>query len=140
MLTLAFGSGTDFNLLDIRPLTAAFFPTLANLGLDKIKTMSKIARYGNHEPTEIGGFYNIYVTYAQTALRHEFPKMIKQEDNDMQLVALAALADIMPMQNENRIFVKRALKLINSKEIRPGLFELMTRLNLLTKKVETFPA
>ena len=137
MLTLAFGSGTDFNLLDIRPLTAAFFPTLANLGLDKIKTMSKIARYGNHEPTEIGGFYNIYVTYAQTALRHEFPKMIKQEDNDMQLVALAALADIMPMQNENRIFVKRALKLINSKEIRPGLFELMTRLNLLTKKVNS---
>lgn len=135
LLAQAFGNGTQFNMLDIRPEVEKLIPRMGNLPLSKIKDMSKIAKYGDHPSTEIGGFYNIYVTYVQECQKIQFPEDAKQEDADLQLVALAALADIMPMRDENRIFVNRALSLINAKKIRPGLLELMSKVNLLGKRV-----
>ena len=41
----------------------------------------------------------------------------------------------MPLQNENRIFVNYALKIINSGKARRGLLELLSRLNLLNKRI-----
>ena len=136
-LKVTFGSSADFNLVDIREMCSAYFPQMANLPLGKIKTMSKIARYGNHEPTEIGGFYNIFVTYVQTDFKKKFPGCAKAEENDLQLVALAALADIMPMKNENRIFEKKAVASINGGKVRPGLIDLMARLNMLGKRINS---
>lgn len=130
-----FGSGVEFNLLDIQSKVGEKIPQMAHLGLEKIKNMSKIARYGNHEATEIGGFYNIFVTYIRQSLRQEFPHIPEQEEKDLQLVALAALADIMPMKDENRIFVRNALSSINKDRIRPGLKELMAKVNLLGKRI-----
>lgn len=130
-------STTDFNFIDIRPEIAKMIPQMANLSLLRVKDMSKIARYGNHPSTEIGGFYNIFVTYVQQQLKKEFPKFYKQEEKDLQLVALAALADIMPMKDENRLFVKQGLLSINAGRIRPGLLELMSSLNLLGKRVNS---
>ncbi len=135
LLSMCFGDGTDFNVLDIRPLISQFVPSFAAAPLAKIKELSKIARYGNHAPTEIGGFYNIYVTYVQMALKQVFPDLKQKEERDLQLVALAALADIMPMKDENRIFVRKALASINAGKIRPGLLELMASLNMLGKRV-----
>jgi len=135
LLKQAFGSSAEFNLVDIREHCAKYFPSIANLPLGKIKTMSKIAKYGNHEPTEIGGFYNIFVTYTQTDFRKKFPGCAQAEERDMQLVALAALADIMPMKNENRLFENNAIAAINAGRVRPGLIDLMARLNMLGRRV-----
>ena len=132
-----FGSGAEFNCMDAQELVARVIPQVASLELSKIKELSKIARYGNHAPTEIGGFYNIFVTYVQQLLKTEQPGFAAQEEKDLQLVALAALADIMPLQNENRLFVKQALQSINARRIRPGLLELMSHLNLLGKRVSS---
>lgn len=132
-----FGDGAQFNLVDIREEATKLFPKFASMTLTQLKGMSKMAKYGDHEPTEIGGFYNIFVTWVQKSLAKDFPSFAKAEEKDLQLVALAALADIMPMKNENRIFVKNGLKSINSGRIRPGLRELMAELNLTGKRINS---
>ena len=132
-----FGDDAQFNLVDIREEAAKLFPKFASMTLTQLKGMSKMAKYGDHEPTEIGGFYNIFVTWVQKSLAKDFPSFAKAEEKDLQLVALAALADIMPMKNENRIFVKNGLKSINSGRIRPGLRELMAELNLTGKRINS---
>lgn len=132
-----FGDGAQFNLVDIREEAAKLFPKFASMTLTQLKGMSKMAKYGDHEPTEIGGFYNIFVTWVQKSLAKDFPSFAQAEEKDLQLVALAALADIMPMKNENRIFVKNGLKSINSGRIRPGLRELMAELNLTGKHINS---
>lgn len=132
-----FGSGAQFNLVDIREEAAKLFPKFASMTLTQLKGMSKMAKYGDHEPTEIGGFYNIFVTWVQKSLAKDFPSFAQAQEKDLQLVALAALADIMPMKNENRIFVKNGLKSINSGRIRPGLRELMAELNLTGKRINS---
>ncbi len=135
ILLETFGPGVEFNCLDIREEVSKLLPKMEKLPLRRLMQLSKIARYGNHEPTEIGGFYNIYVTYVNMCNRRNFPDFVRQEEMDLELVALAALADIMPMQDENRIFVNQALGFINSGKIRPGLLELMSKVNLLGKRV-----
>ena len=45
----------------------------------------------------------------QKMIAQKNPGQVEAELKDIQLVGLAALADIMPMKNENRIFVKNAL-------------------------------
>ncbi len=137
LLQKAFGVSAEFNLVDAQTLIPKVIPQVAKMELSKIKELSKIAHYGNHAPTEIGGFYNIFVSFVQQELKIQHPEFVLQEEKDLQLVALAALADIMPMQNENRLFVKQALQSINAKRIRPGLLELMSKLNLLGKRVSS---
>ncbi len=48
----------------------------------------------------------------------------------MQLVALAAIADIMPLQNENRLFIKNGIDSIKKDGPRPGLAELFHELKI----------
>ena len=137
ILERTFGNSAQFNCLDIRPDVAQIIPQVANLPLSAIKKFSKLARYGDHEPTEIGGFYNIFVSYVNQSQRRDHPEIIALEEKELQLVALAALADIMPMKNENRIFVSKALESINAGKIRPGLLDLMAGVNLLGKRVNS---
>lgn len=135
MLRRLFGQGAEFSLLDVQAEAAKLMPRTGPLPLSKLKGLSTLAKYGDHAPTEIGGFYNIFVSYVQAAQRKEFPSMQEDEEKDMQLVALAALADIMPMRNENRLFVKKGLASINAGRTRPGLRELMAELGMLGKRV-----
>ena len=130
-----FGSKAEFNIMDMRPKIASIMPSTAALPLSHLMNISKIAKYGNHPPTEMGAFYNILVSYINETIRKAHPQDAAQEEQDLQLVALAALADIMPMKNENRLFVKQALSSINKARIRPGLMELMSVVNMLGKKV-----
>lgn len=135
LLNLTFGNSAQFNIVDIRTEVAKLYPSLKNLPLSRIKEMSKIAKYGDHAPTEIGGFYNIFVTYVQQDLKKNFPSDSEKEKHDLQLVALAALADIMPMKNENRLFVRNGINSINENNVRPGLKELMSSLGILGKRI-----
>lgn len=134
LLKQAFGSGAEFNIFEMQGEISSLFPKLRNSSLSKIKELSIIAKYGDHAPTEIGGFYNIYVTYVNQMLKREHPAFIQAEENDLQLVALAAVADIMPLLNENRIFVRKGLEYMNSGKVRPGLAELLSLLELYDKR------
>ena len=135
MLAAAFGAGVEFNLMDIRPEIAKRIPAMAEMSLVRLKSRSKIARYNPAKATEIEGFYNIFVTYMHKQLAAQFPKHEQEEERELQLVALAAIADVMPLRNENRIFLRHGLAAINAGRVRRGLLELLSHRELLGKRV-----
>ena len=118
-----FGAGVEFQMLDIKPEVASIIPSIAGSGLSELKNISKIAHYIPEAKSEIEGFYNIFVTYVEKRLSEKSGDAA--DTKDLQLVAIAALADIMPMKNENRIFVKNGLAGINSDARRQGISELL---------------
>lgn len=130
-----FGSGVEFEMLDMQQETEKAIPSLKGKSLSEIKKLSKLAKYSDSQVSETDGFYNIFVTFAELADAKHFPKHSTDAAEDLQLVGIAALADIMPMKNENRIFVKNALSAINSGKTRKGLAELIARMELAGKKI-----
>ncbi len=120
-----FGSGVDFQVLDMRSRIGSELPSLAGKDLGALKSASKFARYLPAADSEIEGFYNLFVTFTEKQCAQAFPSDEKDAMQDLQLVAIAALADIMPMKNENCIFVKNGLMGINSAARRQGLSELL---------------
>ncbi len=132
LLAKAFGENVEFNMFDIRPDIGREIPSVANLSLLRIKDLSRIARYQDNPASELDGFFNIFITFIQKKTASFSPR----DAQDLQLVAHATLADLMPQKNENRILVRQGLASINSKP-RPGLLELFTRLGLLGKKLGT---
>ncbi len=135
LLAQAFGKTCEFNMLDIKSQIESIYPSLKDKSLSELKNQSKLAKYGNHGPTELGGFYNIFVTYIQQSIKTECRNFQELEEKDLQLVSLAALADIMPMKNENRLFVRNGTESMNSGNVRAGLREIMSQLNLLGKRI-----
>lgn len=134
-LSAIFGNGIDFQVFDLQGQIAKLIPTVQGKNLAQIKNLSKIAKYSENEVSEIEGFYNMFVTFAEKTEAMRFPKNSEEEAKDLQLVGIAALADIMPMQNENRIFVKTALNAINNGKTRHGLAELLARMDLSGKTI-----
>ena len=134
LLSAAFGSGVEFNLMDIRPEVAKVIPAVGALSLVRLKGLSRIARYNPAAATEIEGFYNIFVTFMEKRLAAESPAHAEASSRDLQLVALAALADIMPLVNENRIFLHHGIAAMSAKP-RAGLTELLSHQNMLGKRI-----
>ena len=132
-----FGSSVEFQTLDLQTEIAKTMPFVNGKTLSTIKDLSKIAKYSDTPNTEIDGFYNIFVTWAYKLADSLFPKHAEDKLQDLQLVGIAALADIMPMKNENRIFVKQGLEGINSGKKRKGIAELIARLDLATKTISS---
>ena len=125
-----FGTGVEFQMLDMQPEIAKQLPFVLGKSLEELRTISKIARYSDSPLTELDSFYNLFVTFAEKSAEKIFPKHKIDSENDLQLVAVAALADIMPLKNENRIFVKTGLAAMNAGKIRKGLAELIARSDL----------
>lgn len=130
LLGQIFGSGIEFNLNDLRNEIAKVIPSVRNKTAAQIKELSQIAKYSAGETSEIESIFNLYVTYCKKLIAQKKPQQAADEQKDLQLVALAALADIMPMKNENRIFVKNGIKSIKSNRPRRGLAELFNQLNI----------
>lgn len=130
-----FGTSVEFNTFDLRPEVSKIIPSVQNLSLEQLKLKSKIAHYKDSQSTLINGFINIFITYINQKSNEAFPSKQIHEQNELQLVAIAALADVMPLENENRIFINNALKSMNSGKIRHGLIELLAKLDLLNKRI-----
>lgn len=135
LLGQLFGSGAEFNFFDLRSEISKIFPSLSNATLSQLKSASKLARYNSECNTEIMGFFNIFVTFANIQEAKQFPQNAKANENDLQLVALAALADIMPLKNENRVFIRNGIASINAGHARDGLKELLAMQGMLGKRV-----
>ena len=135
LLSQIFGGGTEFNFLDLRLEVAKIFPKMANSTLSDLKSKSKLARYNSEQNSEIKGFYNIFVTFVNAQIQKQFPSYSEANERDLQLVALAALADIMPLKNENRIFIRQGINSMNKGKTREGLKELLSIQGLLGKRI-----
>ena len=125
-----FGRGIEFNLNDLRNEISQIIPSLKTKSAAQLKELSQIAKYSATENSEIEALYNLYVTYCKKLIAQKKPNQIENEQKDLQLVALAALADIMPMKNENRIFVRNGINSIKKNRPRAGLAELFNKLNI----------
>lgn len=130
-----FGSGVEFNLFDARPEAAKIIPSVSGASLQKLAGLSKIALYSDEPKSELAAFYNIFVTCLDKKIAQSFPSIKDCDERDLQLVMLSVFSDIMPLRNENRIFAKRALGIINQGKIRAGLLEILARQGLLGKKL-----
>lgn len=130
-----FGYGIDFQLFDLRPEISKLIPAVRDKNLSYVKEISKISKYSDIPFSEMDGFYNLFVTFIEKTQIRQFPKYESDSIKDLQLVGIAALADIMPMSNENRIFVKTALAAINSGNTRKGIAELLAKLELTGKQI-----
>ena len=134
-LAKIFGNNIEFNMLDIRNEVSQIIPSVRNTSLLRVKEMSKILRYSDKPTSELDAFCNIFITYMQKKITNNTnTSLSNQVSEDLQLVMLAALADIMPLKNENRILVRHGLTAINNGQILPGLKELLARLSLSGKR------
>ena len=132
-LAKIFGTGVEFNMMDLRPEVSTEIPAVRNASLLRVKEMSKILRYREGIQSEMDGFCNLFITYIQKKTANS--QNNKRIQEDLQLVMLAAMADIMPLHNENRILVRQGLSSLNGGEVIPGLHELLARLNMLGKRI-----
>ena len=130
LLSQLFGRGIEFNLNDLRNEIAKLLPSVAGKTSAQIKALSQIAKYCGQASTEVDAIYNLYVTYCKKVIAQKKPEQAANEAKDLQLVALAALADIMPMKDENRVFVRQGIASIKEKRPRQGLAELFNKLNI----------
>lgn len=130
LLSQIFGSGIEFNINDLSLEISKVFPSLKSKSADQLKDLSTIGKYIEEENSTINALFNLYVSYCKRLIGQKYPKQIQNEKNDLQLVALAALADVMPMKNENRIFVQNGLMSIKKDGPRTGLAELFNKLKL----------
>lgn len=134
-LKTLFGEGVDFQLVDLRTEIAKKYPALSNKELSELKQKSTIAKYSSSELSELEVLLNLFITYTERMQEEYFPSLKSDSEMDIQLVGLAALADIMPMKNENRIFLKNALSKMNQGIIRDGLKELFAKANFSNKEI-----
>ena len=130
LLSQLFGRGIEFNLNDLRNEIAKLLPSVAGKTSAQIKALSQIAKYSGQASTEVEAIYNLYVTNYKKVIAQKKPEQAANEAKDLQLVALAALADIMPMKDENRVFVRQGIASIKGKRPRQGLAELFNKLNI----------
>lgn len=130
LLLQIFGKGIEFNLNDLKSMISTAIPSIKNKSTQDLKELSLIGKYIDDEKTIINSIYNLYVTFSKKIINTKHPDFFKDEQKELQLVGLAALADIMPMKNENRIFVKNAISSIKNYSPCYGLAELFAKLNL----------
>ncbi|MGI5057080.1 single-stranded-DNA-specific exonuclease RecJ [Treponema socranskii] len=130
-----FGRGVEFNTVDLRPEVSKLIPSLSRMSLLEAKDASRIAKYSSQPISEIDGFYNIFVSFAEKKM--ETKQKLADRQNDLELVAVAAIADIMPLKDENRILVRAGLDAMNEGKVRPGLAELFSRLSVAGKKISS---
>lgn len=135
LLEKAFGKAAEVHFYDVRDDVSAVIPSTAGKSLLRLAELSRMGRYGRRQPDELDTFANVFVSFA---LRKS--ECYGEADRSaLQLVALSTVADLMPLRDENRIMVRQGLAAMNKKP-RPGLAELMSRLNLVGRRLSASEA
>ncbi|MCQ2577356.1 MAG: single-stranded-DNA-specific exonuclease RecJ [Treponema sp.] len=130
-----FGNGIDFSFMDLKSESSRIWPAFASKNLSQLKDLSKTSRFGMCQNTEIEALFNIYITYANYMLSVNDKNLEASKTDELQLVGIAAMADIMPMRNENRLFVKNCVKSIKEGKAVPGLQVLLAKLKLMFQNI-----
>jgi single-stranded-DNA-specific exonuclease len=129
-LAQIFGNSVEFNMADLQPEISAAVPLTAGKSLFRLKEISHAARYAQDTFGELDVLYNLFVSYAQKKER----SLYQDDDFDLQLAAVGTIADLMPLQNENRILIQSGIDALNNK-MHPGLNALAFRLGLSGRRL-----
>ncbi|MFN2311740.1 MAG: single-stranded-DNA-specific exonuclease RecJ [Spirochaetia bacterium] len=130
MLRAVFGERVEIGLIDLAPEVWKLFPSLANKSLLAMRDGSRMSVYSETPPEEVDVFAALFKAFflkRETALR-------EKHEASLDLVALATVADMMPLRDENRILIRKGLDVLNA-GTRPGLQRLLVQLGLMGKKV-----
>ena len=127
LLTDACGS-LDLFVHDLAPDLAQVHPAAAGKSLLQLREASKLARYSEASCSELDVLAEVFKVV--TLDRHR--ELLDAGERTLDLVALSTIADLMPLRDENRILVKRGLRVLAATE-RVGLRELLARTNLYGK-------
>ncbi|TVR69417.1 MAG: single-stranded-DNA-specific exonuclease RecJ [Spirochaetaceae bacterium] len=130
LLQQALGPGVDIYMVDLADSVRELFPALGEKSLLEMREGSRLARYTTQPAEEIDVLLALY----QAILHGRFPAIRGALDSVLDLVALATLADMMPIVNENRTLVKLGLERLNV-EPQPGLAMLLRVLKLNGRKI-----
>lgn len=131
-LARAFGSSIDIALNDIRDELSSSIPSTKGKSLFKLAAISHTGRYSLFEKDELDVLIGVFNSLA--LIKH--PSLSKEYDKILDLVAIGTVADLMPMVNENRILLKRGLKILSTNP-RKSLYPLLSFNNLIDKKIST---
>ncbi|WP_020614287.1 single-stranded-DNA-specific exonuclease RecJ [Sediminispirochaeta bajacaliforniensis] len=127
-----FGPNVDIGVVDVAPEIWKSFPKTKGESLLRLRERSRSNRYEGEKKGEIDTFLSIFNAWIMK--RYEY--LSGAYESILDLVALGTLADMMPLEDENRILVKRGMKLL-SEARRGGVQELLVRQNLLGKRLST---
>jgi len=116
------GPNVDVFMVDLAEQVKTLFPPLAGKSLLEMREGAKIARYTEGTTEEIDVLYALY----RSVLEKTFPGIRDSVESVADLVALASIADMMPIVDENRTLVRRGLARLNSTP-HPGLAALMSQ-------------
>jgi single-stranded-DNA-specific exonuclease len=136
-LTDLFGKGIMFELIDFKKEVSKVYPSLQNKSINDLSSISKSGLYSETTSSLLDNFYNLFVSYLKRIEYKINPSFIEDEIADIQLVALAALADIMPMKDENRVFVNSGISSIKENHARKGLAELLSKMNITKDSINS---
>lgn len=130
LLNQIFGNGIEFSIYDLQSEITKTIPALKGKSSTQVHAVSTIAKYNEKPAAVLDSLYNLYVTWCYKIIAQQKQGIKENEQKDLQLVALAAIADIMPLKNENRIFVRAGLASMKNQGLRPGLSELFSQLKI----------
>ncbi|MCY1152403.1 MAG: single-stranded-DNA-specific exonuclease RecJ [Sphaerochaetaceae bacterium] len=131
-LSKAFNSKFDIYLQDLRPALNKSFPSLSTKSLFALAKISKSGRYSEIIGDELDVLMGIFNSLIFT----NDPLLSKDFDTILDLVAIGTVADMMPMEDENRILVRRGLNVLSSNP-RKSLLPLLAQAKLINKKITT---
>ena len=127
-----FGSGVEFNIYDLQSEIIKIIPSVKGKTPQALRNNSLIAKYDEEPAGILDTLFNLYVTWCRKQILLKNKNLIQVEKRDLQLTALAAIADIMPLKDENRIFVRQGIESIKKDGPRSGLAELFAQLKINT--------
>jgi single-stranded-DNA-specific exonuclease len=131
LLRQLFGPGVDIGVFDLAQQIRQAFPSLAGQSFDELKARSRLPRY---RPDT--GDLDILLSLFVSSVYKAFPVLGTDFLPILDLVALGTLADLMPLEGENRILVRLGMQTLNNTR-REGLRVLLMRLKLLGKPIST---
>ncbi|SIQ71769.1 single-stranded-DNA-specific exonuclease [Alkalispirochaeta americana] len=130
LLKHALGGGVDIYLLDLAVQTRELFPALTGKTLLEMGEGSRLARYTRETAREMDVLLALYRAVAAA----RFPAIRESLESVLDLVAVATLADMMPIVNENRPLVRAGLERLN-KHPHAGIAALLRELSLAHRKI-----
>ncbi len=127
LLKKAFGGGVDISLEDFRPTLEKVIPSTKGKTLFDLALRSRSARYSSGQ-VEIETLISLF----RSASIYSFPTLTKEFEEIQVLEAIGTVADLMPLIDENRLIVKKGLKLLSQRPPQT-LSYLLSKQNLIGK-------
>lgn len=130
LLRQALGPRVDMFILDLADQAREVFPHLSGRSLLEMQQGSRRSRYAEAALGEIDTLAALY----RAVVEQRFPRIRESLTEVLDLVAVATLADMMPISDENRLLVRHGLERLNTQP-HPGMHALLRTIGLVNRPV-----